>query len=102
MKESDRGHLKIGSCCSNLHPNTYLSVTGEHQKVLVEALEFPVLILNAALKSEREREALQLPAKELPNSTYVQIRERCWILIEKDTEPVNLITKSYNNNKGNC
>lgn len=56
MKESDRGHLKIGSCCSNLHPNTYLSVTGEHQKVLVEALEFPVLILNAALKFERERE----------------------------------------------
>lgn len=63
MKESDRGHLKIDSCCSNLHPTTYLSVTGEHQKVLVEALEFPVLILKAALKFEIERETLQLPPK---------------------------------------
>lgn len=55
MKESDRGHLKIDSCYSNLYPNKYLSVIGKHQKVLVEAVELPVLILKAALKFESER-----------------------------------------------
>lgn len=33
----------------------HLSVTGEHQKVLAEALEFPILIVKAALKFEREK-----------------------------------------------
>lgn len=52
----------------------HLSVTGEHQKVLAEALECPILIVKAALKFEKEKHCSCWP--EPPKSTYVYIQQR--------------------------